>query len=176
MAGSLSGAFPETSRLLPVRTLPKIRLDRAQRQTSALGASVGNFSTFWLFNNSPQSHLLVVRGFHWGPAATGQVGISYGGVPNGTVVTTPNQPVLQDRGILPGQLFNNAIAFQASPDFNLFLQSLEQAVSGEYPTIVVTPNHSVVVQPSLNNTALTVSFLWEALTPDEFTEMYGEYA
>lgn len=113
---------------------------------------------------------------HWGPAAAAQVGISYGAAPLGTIASTPNQPVLQDRGLLPGQLWSGNIGFQATPDFTLFLQSLEQAISGEYPAITITTNHSLVIQAATNNTALTLSVLWEALTPDEFTEMYGEYA
>lgn len=176
MAGFLTTEFPQTSRLLPVRSLPKIRLDRAQRQSGTQSASVGNNSFIYLFNNSPQSQLLVVRGLHWGPAASGPVNLTYGRAPTGTQITTGMQPVLADRAQLPGQVWVVAIAFTTNPDFVLYAQSLEQAISGEYPSIVLPPSYSLVVNTQAVNLALTASFLWEALTPDEFTEMYGSYS
>lgn len=175
MAGSFSIEFPQTSRLLPVRTLPRIRLDRAQRASAGSAAIVANFSTVFLYNNSPQSHYLVVRGLHWGPAASGPVILSYAvGNPGGSLGTA-NQPVLPDRAKLPGVVTQNALSGALNPDFTLYLQSLEQAVSGEYPMIVLPPNWQIAVQCQTVNLAMTCSFLWEALTPDEFTEMYGQY-
>ena len=175
MAGSFSVEFPATSRLLPVRTLPRIRLDRAQRQTGTQSAVVASFSVVFLYNNSPQSHYLVVRGLHWGPAASAPINLSYAiGNPGGSAAAK-NQPLLPDRGILPGVLSVNALGSVLSTDFILFLQSLEQAVSGEYPMIVLPPNWQLAVQCSTVNVGLTVSLVWEALTPDEFTEMYGQY-
>lgn len=176
MAGSFSVEFPPTSKLLPVRTLPRIRLDRAQRQQQGVNATVASFSVVFLFNNSPQSHYLVVRGLHWGPVASGPVLLSYAiGNPGGSAPPV-NQPILPDRARLPGLVTANAIGSSLNGDFVLYLQSLEQAVSGEYPMIVLPPNWQIAVQCTVVNLALTASFLWEALTPDEFTQMYGEYA
>lgn len=175
MAGGFSQEFPPTSRLLAVRTLPKIRLDRGQRGSGNIAASVGFNSDISLYNNTNQTQIIVVRGLHWGPAASGPVNLSVAQGASGGAASTGNVPLLPDRGKGPGAINGNYPGSVPAGDIVLYLQSLEQAFSGEYPMIVVLPSWSLHVTCPTTNVALTVSFVWEALSPDEFVESYGEY-
>jgi hypothetical protein len=175
MSGTPFPQFPSSNTLLPVRTLPRIRLDRAQRNAGSQTGLAAAYATLLLYNNSPQSHVLVIRGLTWGPAASAPVGLSYFQGNFGTASSNKNQPVLPDRGLLPGMVFGNNSGTLLTADTIMYQQSLEQSYSGEYPAIVLPPAFSLVVEAQTVNVAVTVSFLWEALTPDEFTEMYGTY-
>lgn len=175
MAGSIPQPFPATPALVAVRTLPRIRLDRAQRASGNIAASAGNNSQISLYNNTNQTQNLVIRGLHWGPAASGPVDLSVAKGSFGGAASSGNIPVLPDRAVGPGVVNGNYPGSVPAPDFVLYLQSLEQAVSGEFPLIVLPPTWSLTCTCPTVNVQLTVSFVWEALDPDEFVEMYGAY-
>lgn len=172
----LNEAFPDVARLLPVRSLPKIRLDLAQRSQAMLAASVGNFAAIQLYNNTNQQHNLVVRGLAWGPAASAPVMLQYQTGHYSGAAGNPVIPVIPDRSLLPGTLYVNYNGSAITGDTLLYAQSLEQAFSGEYPAFVLPPNWSLSVVANTSNVQLGVTFLWEALDPDQFVEMYGAYA
>lgn len=176
MAGSPFNAFPESGSVLPVRTLPRIRLDRAQRGTITRAAGSGLFGACQLFNNAPQSGYVVPRAFTWGASGAGPVNLYYSQGPLNPGNAFTAFPILPDRSLLPGQLYSNAFGSVNTADFVLYLMSTEQSVSGEWPFAVLPPNWGLNVQSTVVNFALTVSFIWEFLTPEEFTEMYGVYA
>lgn len=175
MAGGIISAFPESGLLQPVRTLPRIRLDLAMRGSVTRAAGVGLFGACQLFNNVQQGGYVVPRAFTWGPSSAGPVTMSYSqgalnpGNPFGAT------PLLPDRSTLPGQLYTNAFGSVTPADFTLFLQSTEQSVSGEWPFAILPPNWGLTVQANVVNTAITLSFIWEFLTPEQFVEMYGVY-
>lgn len=176
MPEPLSTAFPEgTARLLPVRPLPLIRLDRAQRNTVTAAAVVGNNGQVYLFNNSPQIRTLVVRAYSVGPAAALPVNLGYQRGHGGTSQALQNQPLLPDRGLLEGQLFQNQGA-ALTPDYVDFQGYANAALATFYPFGVIPPGWSLYWSTQVVNQALTVSVLWEVLTPEEFTEQYGSYA
>lgn len=173
MAGAITAAFPESGYVMPVRTLPRIRLDRAMRGSITRAAGAGLFGSCQLYNNAQQTGYVVPRAFTWGAAAAGPVDLSYSQGPLNPGNAFGATPILPDRAILPGQLYTNAFASVNPADFVLFLQSTEQSVSGEWPFALLPPNWGLSVQATVVNTAITVSFIWEFLTPEEFIEMYG---
>lgn len=175
MAGGVISAFPESGFLQPVRTLPRIRLDLAMRGSITRAASVGLFGVCQLYNNVQQGGYVVPRAFTWGPSSAGPVDLSYSQGPINPGNPFSAVPLLPDRSTLPGQLYTNAFASVSTPDFALFLQSTEQSVSGEWPFAVLPPNWGLSVQATVVNTAVTVSFIWEFLTPEQFVDMYGVY-
>lgn len=176
MAGGLIQAFPESGNLIAVRTLPRIRLDLAMRGTITRAAGVGLFGACQLYNQVQQGGYVVPRAFTWGPSAAGPAIINYSQGPLNPGNPFTGVPILPDRASLPGQLYSNAFGSLNVADFSLFLQSSEQSVSGEWPFAVLPPNWGLAVQASVVNTAITVSFIWEFLTPEQFVEMYGVYA
>lgn len=175
MAGGIIRAFPETGYLSPVRTLPRIRLDLAMRGTRTAAAVAAQFGVCQLFNNVQQGGYVVPRAFTWGAAAAGPVNISYSQGPLNPGNPFAGVPILPDRSALPGQLYSTTFGSATAPDFVLFVQSTEQSVSGEWPFAVLPPNWGLSVQSTIVNTPITVSFIWEFLTPEQFVEMYGVY-
>lgn len=176
MAGGLIQPFPESGAILPVRTLPKIRLDLAMRGTATRAAGVGLFGVCELYNNAQQGGYVVLRAFTWGPSAAGPVNMYYSQGPLNPGNAIAGMALLPDRSALPGQLYTNAFGSLNAADFVLFLQSTEQSASGEWPFAVLPPNWGINVEATVVNTALTVSFIWEFLTPEQYVDMYGSYA
>ena len=175
MAGFPNSAFPESTRgLIPTRTLPTLRVDRAQRNTITSSAIAANFSQILLFNNSKQVHHMVVRAYSLGPAAALPVTIAYFHGNFGTLSTQNNQPLMPDRGVLEGQMFQNA-GGAFIPDYLDYQGYASAALSTGFPFAVLPPGWSLVFVASVVNQALTVSVLWEVLSADEFAEQYGTY-
>ncbi|HVH86018.1 MAG TPA: hypothetical protein VM912_04785 [Terriglobales bacterium] len=176
MAGFPNVAFPEGTRALtPVRPLPTIRLDRAQRNTVTAAAVVSNNGQIYLYNNTNQGQILIVRAYSEGPAAALPVNIGYLHGKFGSAAPGNNQPLLPDRGLLAGQLFQNQGSL-FTPDYVDYQGYAGAALSTSYPFGVLPPNWSMFWITQTVNQAFTVSVLWECLTADEFTEQYGSYA
>lgn len=175
MAGFPNIAFPEaTQRLVPTRPLPVLRLDRAQRNTITAPASASNFGQVLLFNQSPQVNFIVVRAYSLGPTAALPVNILYRQTVFGNLSTQKNQPLLPDRALLEGQMYQNAGSL-LTPDYTDYQGYCNAAFSTSFPFAVLPPGWGLVWNSQTVNQALTVSVLWEVLNPDEFTEQYGAY-
>jgi hypothetical protein len=168
-------AFPgRTSELVPVRPLPRIRLDLAQRASVTNGAVSGSYSQVYLYNNAQQGYLLVVRAYSVGPAAALPVNLGYLNERIGNVAGVKIQPVLPDRGLLAGQLtYDNGSLL--SGDYVDYQGSSARALSADYPIAVIPPGWSLFFVTQVVSQTLAVSVLWETLTPDQFTEQYGSY-
>lgn len=176
MAGFPSTAYPESTRqLLPVRSQPSIRLDRAQRSSVTAAAVAAQNSQVCLFNNTQQVHILVVRAYSAGPALALPINIGYTKGHFGTSQSLQVQTVLPDRGQLEGLLFQNQGSL-FTPDYVDFQGYGGAAFSTGYPFGVIAPGQSMFWITQTVNQVLTVSVLWEVLTPDEFVEQYGSFA
>jgi hypothetical protein len=175
MAKDPATAFPErTQELVPVRPLPRIRLDLAQRASLTASATTGSYTQIYLYNNVQQEYVLVVRAYSVGPAAALPVNLGYLNQPVGNVAGVRIQPVLPDRGLLAGQLLFNYGGL-LSADYVDYQGSSARALSVDYPIAVIPPGWSLFFITQTVSQALTVSVLWETLTPDQFTEQYGSY-
>ena len=175
MAGFPNTAFPESTKsLTPTRTLPTIRLDRAQRNSITAPAVAAQNSQVLLFNNSPQVHIMAVRAYSLGPAAALPVNIGYNRGSFGTISNKVNQPVMPDRALLAGQMFSNSGAL-LTPDYVDYQGYSSAALSTGYPFGVLPPGWGMFWITQTVNQVLSVSVLWEVLSADEFAEQYGVY-
>lgn len=175
MAGFPNSAFPESTRsLTPTRTLPTIRLDRAQRNSITAPTLAASNSQVLLFNNSPQMHVVVVRAYSLGPAAALPVNIGYNRGSFGTLSTNKNQPLMPDRALLAGQMFSNAGSL-LTPDYVDYQGYANAAFATGYPFAVLPPGWGIFWITQVVNQVITVSVLWEVLSADEFAEQYGTY-
>lgn len=169
-------AFPEVAaRLVATRSLPLIRLDKAQRNTVTAAAVAANNGQIYLYNNSNQNQILVVRAYSLGPAAALPANLGYIHGKFGTVAAGTNQPLLPDSALLAGALFQNQGSL-FTPDYVDYQGYANAALATGYPFGVLPPNWSMFWVTQTVNQAFTVSVLWECLTPDEFVEQYGSYA
>jgi hypothetical protein len=175
MANDQAIAFPSrTQELVPVRPLPRIRLDLAQRGQQTIPAATGSYSQIFLYNNASQGYVLVVRAYSIGPAAALPVNLGYLNQPAASPSGANIQPVLPDRGLLAGQLlFSHGAVLPG--DYVDYQGSSARALSVDYPIAVIPPGWSFFFITQVVSQALTVSVLWETLTPGQFTEQYGSY-
>ena len=121
-------------------------------------------------------HNLVVRAYNAGPAAALPITLQYTNNLFGNPTSLVIQPLIPGRAMLPGIVNTNQGGAPTAQDYTDYLGYAGAALSTGWPIAVLPPHWGFLVMSTVLNQALTVSLLWEALTPDEFVEAYGEYA
>lgn len=174
--GVLPGsAFPDIQKLTPVRDTPVIRLDRAMKVSITKAASAAQFSNIELNNNAPQNAIIVVRAIAIGPVAALPAQCAYTQVTIGGS-SSIGVPLVPDRGLLPGKIQASFLNTLPTPDWIFWQQTQPVTPSDLWPIAVLPSGWSWRVASQVSNQLITVSILWEVLTPEEYTESYGSYA
>lgn len=156
-----------------LRSSPGLLLDRAMRGALTSTAVASDFGYVSLNNNATQQFYLVVRNIEWGPSTVGPAtlimvqALATGGAAG--VVS----PVLPDRAALPGYLEKANLIAAPTGDYVIFNQSIGVSTGSAFPIAVLPPGWQLRVAAGVVDVAMTVSFIWEVLTPDEFTKAYG---
>jgi hypothetical protein len=174
--GVFPGAeFPDIPRLTPVRELPVIRLDRAQKMTVTKAANAAQFGEIELNNNAPQNAIIVVRAIAFGPVAAVPIQSRYVQQTYGGSIGTL-WPLVPDRGVLPGKIQTAFLNALPATDWVFWAQSQPTQPSDFWPVAVLPSGWSVRFVTQTVNQAWTLSLLWETLSPEQYTESYGSYA
>jgi hypothetical protein len=154
----------------PTRRYKWFRPRQAVRGSGII-SSPTNYGTVSVWNSSTARDLLVIRlifiytGDGFGTTAgtvQGQQGTA-NGVQN---------PIWPGEAALAGQICTLDSAAQITSDFASSFGTALDPKFFIYPIAILPPNWSFVVQHTAKNNALSVSFVWEAVQPDELDFMW----
>lgn len=157
----------------PTRRYKSFRPRQAAR--GLISPSGSNSTTACLYNNSTAAQILVVRDI-----------VPYANSAPYAVVTSYQQGLLGTKGglvtplwpgeaALPGVLtnFDTATAFTGDYALPIFQVANGYAFwTHNFPFAIIPPNWSLVVQDGTNRGIYQVSFMWEAVFPDELDFLF----